>query len=607
MHTSPDPLVASLRLVVPEIASLVRTLADLETACAPALARVVPERAASARNLVHYLALRRQDLRELQDRLAAVGLSSLGRAEPAVADTLGAISRLLARVTGEAVPEPTSTPLSLADGRGRLAAHAAALLGPMPHDRHTRIMVTLPSAAADDAQLARDLVAGGMNLARINCAHDDAAAWARMIAHTRTAARAQGTPCRILMDLAGPKLRTGPLPPGPSVVRLKPRKDERGVVVAPLRVWLTDERAPAAPPEPLPVVPLRGDPLAALRAGDRLHLEDARGKRRTLEVLDAGAHGCVVQAERTTYLHAGAPLRTRGRTFLVGALRPVETALVLARGDRFALTRSPEHAAGALPTIPCTLPSVLADVRRGERILFDDGAIGGRIVAVHEDFVEVEVSDHGGKLRADRGINLPDSTLRLPALEPEDLANLPFIAEHADLIGYSFVRRPEDVLALHERLDRTRRPELGVVLKIETRDAFEQLPQLLLAAMRRPLVGVMIARGDLAIECGWERMAEVQEELLWLCESAHVPVIWATQVLEKVAKEGRPSRAEITDAAMSVRAECVMLNKGPHVVTAVAVLDDILRRMEAHQAKKRPMLRPLHVAERFAAGIELAG
>jgi pyruvate kinase len=113
-------------------------------------------------------------------------------------------------------------------------------------------------------------------------------------------------------------------------------------------------------------------------------------------------------------------------------------------------------------------------------------------------------------------------------------------------------------------------------------------------------VGVMIARGDLAVECGYERLAELQEEILWICEAAHVPVVWATQVLEQLAKEGMPSRAEITDAAMGVRAECVMLNKGPHIVQAVAALDDILHRMEAHQNKKRSMLRQLRLADHFS-------
>ena len=137
-----------------------------------------------------------------------------------------------------------------------------------------------------------------------------------------------------------------------------------------------------------------------------------------------------------------------------------------------------------------------------------------------------------------------------------------------------------------------------MILKIETRRAFEHLPGMLLAALgnERP-AGVMIARGDLAVECGYERLAEVQEEILWLCQAAHVPVIWATQVLDSLAKTGRPSRAEITDAAMGVRTECVMLNKGPRIIEAISVLDDILRRMEQHHRKKRSLLPRLRTSD----------
>ncbi|HEY7322860.1 MAG TPA: pyruvate kinase, partial [Candidatus Binatia bacterium] len=137
---------------------------------------------------------------------------------------------------------------------------------------------------------------------------------------------------------------------------------------------------------------------------------------------------------------------------------------------------------------------------------------------------------------------------------------------------------------------------------IETRHAVESLPHLLLAAMRSAAAGVMIARGDLAVECGYERTGELQEEIMWMAEAAHMPVIWATQVLENVAKTGQPSRAEITDAAMAERAECVMLNKGPYVVQAVQMLDDVLTRMQSHQTKKVSLLRPLNLARRFCLG-----
>jgi pyruvate kinase len=103
----------------------------------------------------------------------------------------------------------------------------------------------------------------------------------------------------------------------------------------------------------------------------------------------------------------------------------------------------------------------------------------------------------------------------------------------------------------------------------------------------------MIARGDLAIELGFERVAEMQEEILWLCEAAQVPAIWATQVLEGLVTKGLPSRGEMTDAAMAARAECVMLNKGPNVAAGVEALDRLLRRMSEHQRKKTPTLRAL--------------
>jgi pyruvate kinase len=164
------------------------------------------------------------------------------------------------------------------------------------------------------------------------------------------------------------------------------------------------------------------------------------------------------------------------------------------------------------------------------------------------------------------------------------------------LVGLSFAQRPEDIRKLARLLATKQKRPPGIVLKIETRRGFEALPQLLLSALRTPPVGVMVARGDLAVEVGFERLAEVQEEILWLCEAAHVPVIWATQVLESLTKNGAPSRAEVTDAAMAVRAECVMLNKGPYVTEAVAFLDDVLRRMQQHQSKKRSMLRRLSVA-----------
>jgi pyruvate kinase len=244
------------------------------------------------------------------------------------------------------------------------------------------------------------------------------------------------------------------------------------------------------------------------------------------------------------------------------------------------------------------LPEIFSQVRKGERIWFDDGKIGGIVRNAQRDALRIEITQAGAKgtrLLADKGINLPDTDIKLAALTPRDLEDLKFIVRHADSVAMSFVRHEQDVHELQRQLPELNGDHLGVVLKIETRQAFERLPNLIMAAMRHYPVGIMIARGDLAVECGYERLAEVQEEMLWICEAAHLPVIWATEVLKSLAKKGQPSRAEITDAAMGERAECVMLNKGPHIVAAVSALDNILRRMQGHQSKKSPRLRRLHL------------
>ena len=159
------------------------------------------------------------------------------------------------------------------------------------------------------------------------------------------------------------------------------------------------------------------------------------------------------------------------------------------------------------------------------------------------------------------------------------------------------IRRPEDIIALQEELEKYPGNRLGIVAKIETQRAYRKLPQIMLATMRHFPAGIMIARGDLAVECGWANLAEIQEEILWIAEAAHVPVVWATQVLETEAKKGLPTRAEITDAAMSQRADCVMLNKGPNILGAIHMLDKILRKMQRHQNKKTAKLARLSISE----------
>lgn len=348
-----------------------------------------------------------------------------------------------------------------------------------------------------------------------------------------------------------------------------------------------------------------------------MSLTDAREAKRTFTMVDVTEQGCWAETTKTTYVIPGTVLRRQcmrtdqgAHETIVGNLPSGENSIFLQQGDLLVLQRDLKpgrpatyDSAGQVlnpPSIGCTIPEVFDDIRSGESTWFDDGKIGGVVEKIEHTraFIRITQARVGGeRLRSNKGINLPESKLRLAALTPQDLDTLPFIAEHADVVELSFANDASDVEFLQQHLTRLGGRHPAIVLKVETRRGFENLPEMLLTAMRWPSCGVMIARGDLAVECGFERLAEVQEEILWVSEAAHIPVIWATQVLETLAKKGMPSRAEVTDAAMGQRAECVMLNKGPHMLSAVRVLDDILRRMQGHKAKRRPLLRELQLAQ----------
>lgn len=576
----------------------------------------------SARNLLHYLSLRRRDLRPIQDQLAALGLSSLGRAESHVKASVDSIDDVLYRLIGNHHEQENSVGvLSYQQGLDLLNSHTERLLGPKPVNRSVRIMVTMPTEAAADYDFVRTLIVNGMDCMRINCAYDDASVWSRMIAHARRASNETGKGCRVLMDLAGPKLRTGEIRRGPEVIKWHPRRNVYGALKSPAKIWLTPFKTATAPPEPADAcLPVTGRGLERLKPGDVLKFFDARGASRSLKIIKPVNEHWWAESQQTTYIQSGTALYLsrvgvplKMLPARIGQLPSLQQYILLREGDLLIVTRAAipgetgvyKHNGRLIrpPHISLSLPQIFDDVCEGESILFDDGAIGGVIEKAGKEKLEVRItyaSIKGSKLRADKGVNLPDSTLRLPSLTEKDLDDLQFIATHADIVGYSFVKSATDVEELQKQLALLGGKGIGIVLKIETRNAFEELANLLLAAMRSPGVGIMIARGDLAIECGWERMAEVQEEILWICEAAHMPVIWATQVLENLAKSGLPSRAEITDAAMGERAECVMLNKGPYILDAVHVLDDILQRMENHQNKKRSMLRHLRLADRLS-------
>jgi pyruvate kinase len=415
-------------------------------------------------------------------------------------------------------------------------------------------------------------------------------------------------------DLAGPKVRTGPIEPVGRILKVKPQRDAFGRTIRPGRIWLTNSD------EPLPEsidwrLPFSKSGVARLKDGDELRFRDARGKKRTLTIVEKRKDGLVAEADQTAYLISGLPLKVHRKAKKVGSIKvgilpEVSEPILVDVGDELILTRDFEYGSAAPrdelyratgpARLHCTLSEAFDRAREGQPVWFDDGKIGGVIRKNSGDEMEVEITragPDGTRLRAEKGINFPETDLEIEALTEKDIHDLEEVVPYIDIVALSFVRRPQDVLTLEDHLTRLDAQHIGVVLKIENKQAFELLPSILLAAMRSPPVGVMVARGDLAVEVGFQRMSEVQEEILWLCEAAHVPLIWATQVLEGLAKRGAPTRAEVTDAAAGQRAECVMLNKGPHIVETTRFLSDVLARMGAHHRKRRSTLRKLSIAE----------
>ena len=445
----------------------------------------------SALNLAAWPALRRRDLRPLQQSLMTLGLSSLEHLEGRVLEALSAVRASLAAIAHEPAGARPSVDEFFA-GQERLRLRAERMFGETHPTRPVAVMVTCPSESADDPDFFPELAQRGVTAIRINCAHDDRNTWGRMIERARAAGTAHGRPMRVFMDLAGPKIRSGKIS-GKAGHRV-----ERGDHVA-----IAFERS----------------------------LKDAKS--------DFGE-----------------------------------------------------------PALECTLDAALQSAEPGHRIFYDDGKLGLVVIrTTHWGLVaKVETcADKGVKLKPEKGLNFPDTNFSVDALTLKDLDDLDFVAAHADAIEYSFVQSAADVLQLQRALASRREDwrSLGLVLKIRTARAFAHLPEILVQAAAAQPTAIMIARGDLAVEIGFNRLAEMQEEMLWLAEAAQVPAVWATQILEQLGSSGTPSRGEMTDAAMMARTECVMLNKGPNLCKGIDTLDKLLERMSDHEHKKTSELRQL--------------
>jgi pyruvate kinase len=242
---------------------------------------------AAIANLVDYLALRRHDLRALQRRLMPLGLSSLGRLESRVLPTLDAVIGCLSVLAGQETRIAAPTPEAFFAGETRLIEGTSALFGAPRRNRQTRIMVTLPSEAAWRPDFIRDLARAGMDVARINCAHDDPEAWRAMAGHVRMVAKGFGMDLKVLMDIAGPKIRTAAVALPEPKARL--HAGDRVRLVA------------TGIPRPCPAVPCSAgvslpEIVTRLKPGDRLRYDDGKLEATVESVSDGEA---VILVNRT--------------------------------------------------------------------------------------------------------------------------------------------------------------------------------------------------------------------------------------------------------------------------------------------------------------------
>lgn len=576
-------------------------ISEYETRYQEQINNVHPKYVRSAKNLIHYLALRSFDNVLIEEKISDLELPSTTNNEGSILNGLISYKTILNTLLKkeEKLPEPF---INNKEAKNLLKKNTKALFGKSHKKRRTRIMVTQPTLAAEEKDFAKSLIKKGMNAARINCAHDDENVWKTIIEHIKSS----NLDCKIMMDLGGPKLRTGKMKPGPKVVHIKPHRNNLGQVVNPALVWL-------APFGILPpnhktadfIIPVNKKWLKKTKKGSYIIFKDARDKKCKLVIEETDGIGrwasCSDSAFVTsdTLLNVFLEKKSKSEIQSVQEILPLEEIIYLFEGDLLRLDKAPILGEPAkldengkvieIAHISCSLPEIFSSINIKEKVFFDDGKIEGIIKEKHSDYLLIEITStkkNGGKLKAEKGINFPNSILNVSGLTEKDKQDLKFVTKHADTVNFSFVNNKQDVEDLLNEMKQLE-ATLGIILKIETQEAYKNLPSIILKAMENYPIGVMIARGDLAIETGWDNFAIIQEEILRLCEAAHIPDIWATQVLETLAKKGIPTRSEITDAAMAQRAECVMLNKGYYIEKAVKMLHNILCEMQRIQKKKK--------------------
>ena len=567
-------------------------------------------------NLKHYLILRSDDWTQLQEKLFTLSLSSLGRSYAHVAASIDTLYDQLSSSLGQeqisAEEMAQFHHLNIEEAIATSSHNSQKLFGGKASSKmskqSTAVMVTLPShAAQEEGRLIRDLAEAGVNVFRINTAHDAPPIWKAMaeVIGAINETRKDEERLRIFVDLAGPKIRTGAIRRLDLPVVIGSNKREKEVIIR--------SGDAATRPETVDPVTLKRIPaqitverkfFKKISSDHLVKIIDANGKKAFIaitELHETYARGVI---SKKVYIDEYTVLQRKKQQGRVYNLEHQIDPIRLFVGDQLEITEKKVLGRSALrdvqnrvvepALISCTLQGMTSFVKIGEKIFIDDGKIGLEVVEKNGGSIRCRVTHAkvgGTLLKEEKGINFPDSHIKIPALTDLDRDNALAVLDFADHLSLSFCQNRRDVRELYELLEANERCDIGIIAKIETARAVANMPEILEQLLACDKSGVMIARGDLAIEVGFRHMAYVQEMLLDICDAAHMPVIWATQVLESQMKTNLPSRAEVTDAAMGGRAECVMLNKGAFAIDTIDVLLAILDEMHSLFKKNRQLLK----------------
>jgi len=562
----------------------------------------------SIQNLKAYVYLRSKDITILQEKLTNVGLSSLGRSQSCILSSINHDLIILSALLGLDTKKLETEDDFLTHKQSRkIMEENATVFGKMDHDWLTKVMVTLPSEAKESAILIKDLIAAGTSVLRINTAHDDAAAWKQMATTIQNENKLQKKNTKIYVDLAGPKNRTGKIVEILYPFFIGSSKELTKVEILPKSSENVKTKSPNK--ETNELASLVVDDLFYTQAFDEetLTIKNIENNKQKSFKLLLEDNKLFLLIDKKVLIAPQTLVKLKNKQTKVkmrSSLHHFETkseVLRLFREDKIIITPleidgcsnylHDENSYSAI--INCSNKEIFEYVKVGDEIFIDDGKIGCKVLKHLPIGLECSIflaKENGTVLREEKGINFPNTDLGISAITPTDEKNFNDIIEYADLIGISFAQSKADIKKLQDMLKSKNKKDVAIVPKIETKLALKNLPEILEQLLESKKYALMIARGDLAIEVGFDNLPYIQEEIFGICEAAHTPVIYATQILEGKMKNNLPSRAEVIDAANAQRADCIMLNKGPFVVDTILSIKNILGKVHALFQKNRQLL-----------------